>query len=87
MLEDFCEICEGSEDKEGPGSWLLGVGTEGEGELGSLVTVSICRMRLRPLMPLLLMYIQGDDKGRSVKVKEDVGLKIIGVKEDEKVSG
>ena len=38
-------------------------------------------------MPLLLMYIQGDDKGRSVKVKEDVGLKIIGVKEDEKVSG
>ena len=41
MLEDFCEICEGSEDKEGPGSWLLGVGTEGEGELGSLVTVSI----------------------------------------------
>ncbi len=40
MLEDFCEICEGSEDKEGPGS-LLGVGTGGEGELGSLVTVSI----------------------------------------------
>ena len=40
MLEDFCEICEGSEDKEGPGS-LLGVGTWGEGELGSLVTVSI----------------------------------------------
>ena len=41
MLEDFCEICEGSEDKEGPGSWLLGVWTEGEEELGSLVTVSI----------------------------------------------
>ena len=40
MLEDFCEICEGSEDKEGPGS-LLGVGTEGEGEVESLVTVDI----------------------------------------------
>ena len=46
-------------------------------------------MRLRPL---LLMYIQGDDKvnkgrvGCGVKVKDE-GLKIIGVKEDEKVSG
>ena len=40
MLEDFCDICEGSEDNEGPGS-LLGVGTEGEGEVESLVTVAI----------------------------------------------
>ena len=42
MLEDFCDICEGSEDNEGPGSLLgLGVGTEGEGEVESLVTVAI----------------------------------------------
>lgn len=40
VLEDFCDICEGSEDNEGPGP-VLGVGTEGEGEVESLVTVAI----------------------------------------------
>ena len=38
MLEDFCEIWEGSEDKEGPGSFW---GVETEGEVESLFTVSI----------------------------------------------
>ena len=86
MLEDFCEICEGSEDKEGPGS-LLGVGTEGEGEVESLVTVAILsdeeatataadvhRMMTRKVRCIKVVGYQGVLVSRRLRSQDNLGV-------------